>query len=104
MQLYVDITETTLFMALKAATGEHGLLFVKETLKKESSSQFGCARLIELWVELALVRGHFVLMGIICGQKTWPLYGVKGWPQVRGFLSTILYGHAVRTKVSGRYR
>ena len=90
-------------MAVKAVTGKHGLLFVKETLKK-SSSQFGCARLIELWVELAIVRGRFVLMGIIWGQKAWPLYVVEGWPQIRGFLSIILYGDAVGTKVSGRYR
>ena len=61
-------------------------------------------KLIELWVELAVARGHIVLMGIIWGQKTWPLYGVEGWPQIRGFLSTILYGDAVGTKVSGRYR
>ena len=38
------------------------------------------------------------------GAKTWPLYGVEGWPQIRGFLSTILYGDAVGTKVSGRFR
>ena len=61
-------------------------------------------RLIELWVEIAIVRGHFVLMGITWGQKTWMLYGLKGWPQISGFLSTILYGDAVGTKVSGRYR
>ena len=24
-------------------------------------------------------------------------YGVEGWPQIRGFLSTILYGNAVGT-------
>ena len=43
-------------------------------------------------------------MGIIWGPKTWPLYGVEGWPLNRGFLSTILNGDAVGTKVSGRYR
>ena len=28
---------------------------------------------------------------------------IEGWPQNRGFLSTILNGNAVGTKVSGRY-
>ena len=28
----------------------------------------------------------------------------RGWPPTRGFLSTILYGDAIGTKVSGRYR
>ena len=69
-------------------------------MKEASSSQFGCTRLIELWVELAVVRGHFLLTGIIWGQKRGRY---TEWPQIRGFLSTILYGHAVGTKVSGRY-
>ena len=47
------------------------------------------------------MRGRFVLMGITWGKK---IYGVEGWPQIRGFLSTILYGDAVGTKVSGHYR
>ena len=34
----------------------------------------------------------------------WPLYGVEGWPPTRGFLRTLLYGDAIGTKVSGRYR
>ena len=34
----------------------------------------------------------------------WPLYRVERWPQIRGFLSTIVYGDAVGTKVSGRSR
>ena len=28
----------------------------------------------------------------------------RGWPPTRDFLSTILYGDAIGTKVSGRYR
>ena len=38
------------------------------------------------------------------GPETWPLYGVEGWPHIRGFVSTVLYGDAFRTKVSGRHR
>jgi hypothetical protein len=49
-------------------------------------------------------RGQYVLVSIIWGHNMWPLYGVEGWPPTRGFLSTILYGDAIRTKVSGRYR
>ena len=41
---------------------------------------------------------------MLWGPETWPLYGVERWPQIRGFLSAILNGHAIRTKVSGRYR
>ena len=47
---------------------------------------------------------EYVLVSIIWGHNTWPLYGVEGWPPTRGFLSTILYGDAIGTKVSGRYR
>ena len=50
------------------------------------------------------MRGQYVLVSIIWGHNTWPLYGVEGWPPTRGFLSTILYGDAIGTKVSGRYR
>ena len=50
------------------------------------------------------MRGQYVLVSIIWGHNTWPLYGVEGWPPTRDFLSTILYGDAIRTKVSGRYR
>ena len=38
------------------------------------------------------------------GPETWPLYGVEGWPHIRGFVNTVLYGDAFGTKVSGRYR
>lgn len=31
--------------------------------------------------------------------EMWPLYEVERWPQIRGSLSTILNGHAVRTEV-----
>jgi hypothetical protein len=55
-------------------------------------------------VELAVVRGQYVLVSIISGHNMWPLYGVEWWPPTRGFLSTILYGDAIGTKVSGRYR
>ena len=41
---------------------------------------------------------------MLWGPETWPLYGVERWPQIRGFLSAILNGHAIGTKVSGRYR
>ena len=47
---------------------------------------------------------RIILVSIIWGHNTWPLYGVEGWPPTRGFLSTILYGDAIGTKVSGRYR
>ena len=50
------------------------------------------------------MRGQYVLVSIIWGHNTWPLYGVEGWLPTRGFLSTILYGDAIGTKVSGRYR
>ena len=46
----------------------------------------------------------FCIDGHHLGPKTWPLYGVERWPQIRGFLSTIIYGDAVGTKVSGRSR
>lgn len=37
------------------------------------------------------------------GMKSLPL--IEGWPQIRGYLSTvIMYGNAVGIKVSGRYR
>ena len=36
--------------------------------------------------------------------ENWPLYGVERWPRNRGFLSIILNGDAVGTKVSGRHR
>ena len=38
------------------------------------------------------------------GPEMWPLYGVEGWPHIRGFVSTVLYGDAFGTKVSGRHR
>ena len=38
------------------------------------------------------------------GPRKWPLYRVEGWPHIRGFVSTVLYGDAFGTKVSGRYR
>ena len=44
---------------------------------------------VKKWVKLAVTRGDFVLMGIIWGRKSWPLYGVERWPQSRGFLSSI---------------
>ena len=31
----------------------------------------------------------FCINGHHLGPKTWPLYGVERWPQIRGFLSTI---------------
>ena len=31
------------------------------------------------------------------GPETWPLYGVEGWPHIRGFVSTVLYGDAFGT-------
>ena len=37
-------------------------------------------------------------------RKSCPLYGVERWPQNRGFLSTILNGDAVGTKVSVHHR
>ena len=40
--------------------------------------------------ELAVKRGQFVLVSIIWGRKSRPLYGVEGWPRSRGFLCTIL--------------
>ena len=99
---YVDNKSywTTLFMALKAVTGEHGLLFVKETLKK-----------VELAVRLCAINRivggagrserSFCIDGHHLGPKS---VAVIRWPQIRGFLSIILYGDAVGTKVSGRYR
>ena len=60
-----------------------------------------CGDCDQKWVELAVVRGHFVLMGIIWAQN---VSGVEGWPQIRGFFNTILNGDAVGTKVSVRYR
>ena len=56
------------------------------------------------WGLLAVVRGLYVLVGVISGQKTWPLYGVEGWPRNRGFVSTDFYSDTIGTKVSGRYR
>ena len=41
---------------------------------------------------------------MLSGPEMWPLYGVERWPHIRGFLSTILNGHAVGTEVSVRYR
>ena len=38
------------------------------------------------------------------GPEMWPLYGVEGWPHIRGFVSTVLYGNAFGTKVSSRHR
>ena len=38
------------------------------------------------------------------GPETWPLYRVERWPHIRGFVSTVLYGDAFGTKVSGRHR
>ena len=48
-------------------------------------SKFRKRHIIKKWVELAAARGHFVLMGIIWGQKMWPLYGVERCPRNRGF-------------------
>ena len=39
---------------------------------------------------LAAMRGKIVLMGIICGRKGRPLYGIEGWPLSGGFLCTVL--------------
>ena len=41
------------------------------------------------WGLLAVARGRYVLVGVISGRKTRPLYGVEGWPRNRGFVSTI---------------
>ena len=43
-----------------------------------------------LEAELAVVWGCYVLVGIISGRETWPLYGAERWPRNRGFLCTIL--------------
>ena len=50
------------------------------------------------------LRGRFVLFGVVWDLRMWPL--CRGWPdsRKRGFLSTILNGDAVGTKVNGRYR
>ena len=48
-----------------------------------------------------------VSLSIVCIQlepRKLPLYGVERWPRNRGFLSTILNGDAVGTKVSVRHR
>ena len=37
-------------------------------------------------------------------HESWPLYRVERRPQYRGFLSAILNGDAVGTKVSVRHR
>ena len=37
-------------------------------------------------------------------HENCPQYAVEGWQRNRGFLSTILNGDAVRTKVSVRHR
>ena len=59
---------------------------------------------IKKCVELAVARGHIVLMGINWAQEMCPLYGVERWLQIRGFLSTTLNGDVVGTKGSVRYR
>ena len=46
----------------------------------------------------------FIVVCMLSGPEMWPLYGVERWPQIRGFLSTILNGHAVGTEISIRYR
>ena len=51
-------------------------------------------------MELAVTQGCFKLVCILSGPEMWPLYGVERWLQIRGFLNTILNGHAVGTKVS----
>ena len=33
------------------------------------------------WDLLAIVRGCYVLVGVILGQKSLPLYKVGGWPR-----------------------
>ena len=43
-------------------------------------------------------------LSIVCVQLSCPLYGVERWPRGTGFLSTILNGDAVGTKVSVHHR
>ena len=51
-----------------------------------------------------LNRGRKVLFAYNWDLESCPLYGVARWPRNRGFLSTILNGDAVGTKVSVRHR
>ena len=48
-----------------------------------------------------LYAKSLVLVGVILGRKTRPLYGVEGWPRNRGSVSTIYYSG---TKVNVCYR
>ena len=44
------------------------------------------------------------IVSVQLGPQKLSVYGVERWPQNRGFLSTILNGEAVGTKVSVHHR